>query len=730
MWTFHRTCVLLLFALLTLLLSLQIGEMWHVGHLGYNGALRSSIARNYHRYSIKKTKLAPIPSPGRIDESEFEIRFNHPPISGLLVAGAYAIFGEHPWAAKLPFILFTLLGAFFFYQIGRILWGREFGLWALFLYTIAPLVGIYGPMANYESLIVSVMFGSFYSYLKWSETKQARYLWLSLMLCTLGFWTDWPAWIFAFFIFVYALIREGKQRSLTTWESIRFPTYYALWVCLQVIIFVYYYAVILEVNRAKIEQLFKFRTKSRTGLSKTLEVILGRTEQLMIPLVAYIALVTLVSLILYTLWKKAAHQKSPTLVLAFLLCVWTPGLIYSIVFKGQFFIHCFSAYYSMPFAVFAAAGFLGWTTRYIKTHSSWSSRLYVTAMVVALGWVGISTTLEGKYTHGSPYEGKKKVIWKPFVLHNWLKTHSRDTQSILFTPSAPNKGRIVDYYLDRKQKNVYSWRQFTKHLDKGSFPHGVVSGRALWRTGLYTQMKQMGFTIFDKYVIFHPNDRQKRIQYIQAIEQPFDWFHRYFVSMTVPPHRWHHSKIFAARYELQYRKTLSAQHKTLSFKSKTSSPFEQAMLYNLMLWKKKSPGDPQMRMLEQSFLTRYDLVQASLSPYLEWKGFYNSKDPHGRTLLHFLFQVKKPFKGYKVIHNTLKHINSGKTYTPKWNAPRVYGLSWKQHEYFEVKRIIPQHFKKGRYYLQTMQKGSKPEPYHSPTFLHAPAPFMKLHKRI
>lgn len=195
-------------------LTREINEPW-VGLHDWNGAFFSQLARNFLRYPIDVHHGMPIVAAGRdvppVDERS--IYATHPPGIVWLVAGAFQVFGESEWAARLVPIVFSLA------TFAMLLWliaAAYDGMTALFaglFYAAMPMSVYYGRMVDHEAICLFCMVAASCAWVLARRRKQLSFgWWLPLVAAIwLGVWIDWSMVLFGglFSIaLIVALIRK------------------------------------------------------------------------------------------------------------------------------------------------------------------------------------------------------------------------------------------------------------------------------------------------------------------------------------------------------------------------------------------------------------------------------------------------------------------------------------------------------------------------------------------
>ncbi len=162
----------------SLLLCLEIGEPW-TGSYDANGALFSTVARNYRRYGLVATGGGQVVNSGQLEPGQFRFYMHHPPGLPVTMAASFAVFGEREWSARLVPILFTVGAAVLLWVVANELAGPLAGFFATLIFVAQPMVAFYGRMPDHEAPAAFFALALAALYLRWRR-EQGRG-WLAAM---------------------------------------------------------------------------------------------------------------------------------------------------------------------------------------------------------------------------------------------------------------------------------------------------------------------------------------------------------------------------------------------------------------------------------------------------------------------------------------------------------------------------------------------------------------------
>ncbi|MFH1849809.1 MAG: glycosyltransferase family 39 protein [archaeon] len=182
-----------------------ISEPWAGGHHGYNGALYSTVARNYLRHGYLALGFAPVTDP--VDMKKLYL--HHPPMLGIMLSFVYSVFGVHEWAARLMMAVFSVANVALVFLIARRLYDNTAGLYASVFASFFPMSVFYGTMVDVQgSMAMFFILAMALSYLKWLGGKHIGWM---IALFVLGSLVEWGIYYAVLFLVIDAMI-ENRVR--------------------------------------------------------------------------------------------------------------------------------------------------------------------------------------------------------------------------------------------------------------------------------------------------------------------------------------------------------------------------------------------------------------------------------------------------------------------------------------------------------------------------------------
>ncbi|HTL71031.1 MAG TPA: glycosyltransferase family 39 protein [Candidatus Eisenbacteria bacterium] len=162
------------------LLCLGLGGPWKSGnHSGSAGAFFSVVARNYLRYG-GATRLGQVLNTGAASPAEFDYYTHHPPLTAFLVTSGFLVFGEHEWAARLPFLLCSLAFLAALFLFARDLYDARTARIACAAAVLMPAFTAYRSLVCVLAPLLCFSMWTLYFYRKWRRRRSAGPLAASL----------------------------------------------------------------------------------------------------------------------------------------------------------------------------------------------------------------------------------------------------------------------------------------------------------------------------------------------------------------------------------------------------------------------------------------------------------------------------------------------------------------------------------------------------------------------
>ena len=218
--------VFLVLGFLALSLCHTITTPW-VEDDNWYGAVYSQAAHNNLRAGLLTTGGVPVTlyfGPLPIPQDAFYV--HHPTLLPLAVTGAFAIFGEAEWVARLVPIACSLLSVVLLWLLVRSAVGRRAATLCAAVFATLPMELHYGDMVDFEPCLVMLMLAALLCLRHWHVSGRHRWAVLAAASCLLALWMDWPGYLFVLSLAGYFLLRWWKKfplnSQLTPVHSLRF----------------------------------------------------------------------------------------------------------------------------------------------------------------------------------------------------------------------------------------------------------------------------------------------------------------------------------------------------------------------------------------------------------------------------------------------------------------------------------------------------------------------------
>jgi 4-amino-4-deoxy-L-arabinose transferase-like glycosyltransferase len=178
----------------------------------YYGALYSQAAHNNLRAGLGVTAGVPATlyfGPLPIPASGYYV--HHPTLLPLLVTGAFAIFGEHEWAARLVPIFCSLASVSLLWLLVFHAAGPRAATLSALVFAFMPMELHYGDVVNFEPCGFLPMLAALWGLQQWLATAKRRWAWLAAVSCLLALWVDWPGYLFVLCLAGWLVFQPGRR---------------------------------------------------------------------------------------------------------------------------------------------------------------------------------------------------------------------------------------------------------------------------------------------------------------------------------------------------------------------------------------------------------------------------------------------------------------------------------------------------------------------------------------
>ena len=188
-----------------------IGQPW-IGLGDGDGALFSSVARNYIQFGVSALHGGQLVTFEEISQPFGSYYLHHPPLFPLLVAASFSIFGETETATRLVSVLATLLTAVLLFVIVRRVNGPRSGMLATFFFLTYPSTIVFGRKPGYEALSLFFVVLAVWLFQRYREQPKLLGRHLLFAAIALATATDWPALFLSPALILHTIVYRKNQK--------------------------------------------------------------------------------------------------------------------------------------------------------------------------------------------------------------------------------------------------------------------------------------------------------------------------------------------------------------------------------------------------------------------------------------------------------------------------------------------------------------------------------------
>ena len=161
------------------------------------GAVYSQAAHNNLRAGVLASGGVPATlyfGPLPIPKDAFYV--HHPTLLPLLVTGAFAVFGEAEWVARLVPVTCSLASVALLWLLVRSFLGRRAAALSALFFVTLPMELHYGDMVDFEPCLVMCMLAALVCLRYWDLTRRRKWAIGAAISCQMALWMDWPGYLF------------------------------------------------------------------------------------------------------------------------------------------------------------------------------------------------------------------------------------------------------------------------------------------------------------------------------------------------------------------------------------------------------------------------------------------------------------------------------------------------------------------------------------------------------
>jgi hypothetical protein len=642
------TCCLVV----VVLCSAHIDQMFLDGHLGYAGALRGVIGRNYLRQDLVATRFAPLQNAGPTLGSEPSVRTNHPPLSGMLVGLSFAVLGPGEAAARLVPLVASLLTVLLLFAWVRRVWGTGTAVAAACLWSISPYVAIYGAMASYEPLVLLTWNLLLWAWARWHAGDRPRrsMVWAGSAVIA-GVWTDWPAVVLVSGLVAVEVVLVASRRPRRPAMALVL----GLTLVAALAALAAYDLVVLDVSGGRFQALYAMRSSlGRWDVADVAAHIAHRTAVLLTwPLVgaAGAGLAGLVAGML----RPDGRLVGPGRVLL-PLGLLVPPFALLVLLPQHAVIHCFSAWYLLPAAVVSGGAALAWLARTVARR--WGAVAGSAPVIAFLGvtlWQAALVTADGWISDGSPLEGRPRLDYRHLALARWARSMTNAGDVLVIDPATKVTGVRAWFQHDRVERRIGPHDPLDRAVGRSGGTLVLTTLERVDRGELRALLEEMGLVFMDDVLVLDTR-RPRTVDVLELREErPTAWW-LFAHSPCYPPYRFVRAP---ARREAYRRQLLGARPAALP-----RLDVARASLAELAARALLEPSGVGSGALGHAVLGRLSFRIPTSERRdcrgIAWEGGQVESTKMGATTVHLVFRTERELPDVPQVHASLTPTGTGR----------------------------------------------------------------------
>jgi len=432
-----------------MLLSRDI-DTWFTGWREDNSAVFCVFARSHIQCGLGYTKLFNVWDGIAVPSAQSSRYLNQPPLLALLAAIPMSVFGDHEWVGRSVPIATTLGSAWILMVIISRLQSPLLGLLSGLFYVMLPITAYFGRILCHESPVQFFSLLMLHGYIQWSGlygggyNRKAGVVYYTTGV-VLGIGTGWAAVIMAGLIWLWHLcrtLRDSSQLRLLLWltlvpaVSLAAVMIHILWGC--------------GWKAGWLGSLLSSRTLAPEEAISWAEWARCNWDYIRLNVswfgitaaVIYLAIVP--AILLYAVSDSPLRQivRNGTSIIPIFL-TGLQGLIWTVVFRHESYLHDYWQYFSVPFfaAAMAAVVFAAFTFFSIWTPRSAAVIAVLLVLLPAASFVG---PLEASYQIGKTGSAYNIYIHDLVSMLKGLNRYVPPNAAVMVSENYESSQRIGD----------------------------------------------------------------------------------------------------------------------------------------------------------------------------------------------------------------------------------------------------------------------------------------------
>ena len=326
------------------------------------------LAKNHIKLGLNKTKGLIV---GGKSHLGYIIRFNHPPLLHLSLAGWLKITKINEVCARIFTIMWNLLGAVLIYLITYHFFKKHrFSLVSVFTYLFMPISIFSSLFVLFEPMTLTLSLLELWGYLNLLKKKNSSFYTVAFYCGGLtAILTDWQGFFLTSWLLIHSIFFEKKKIKYTI----------KLFVGSVILCLFYFYINYIQTGRVEILGRLQSRSLPTVEFGKLINRFLFRVN-FSFGILFWISLVVFImNIIKLTISNKTRKR---FLLLSYLIILFIWPTFYTLIFLNGMYAHDFWLYYYLPFLSVSSAIVFESISKIFSYHRLLQTMLLVVLMLL------------------------------------------------------------------------------------------------------------------------------------------------------------------------------------------------------------------------------------------------------------------------------------------------------------------------------------------------------------
>ncbi|KKP60005.1 MAG: hypothetical protein UR52_C0001G0085 [Candidatus Gottesmanbacteria bacterium GW2011_GWA1_34_13] len=347
----HNIVIILILITAAGLLSININKKF-IGIHDWNGVWYGTIAKNNLKLGLLHTKLGSVKGTGDTQLSAGSYFTHYPVLFPLILTAGYYLMGVSEASLRITVSAFSLLSVLFIYLITKRIFDKKTAIYSAIFTIITPLFIYYGKMPVHEPVLLCLVLGTVYFYIKWFDSQKNKdFLGMSVFL-VISLLITWPAYFVPFLLLChYYLFHKQKKhlKLLLLLILIEISAFLLHLLHVYILTGSFFGGGLIEIFLSRISSDSTTQLYS-LNITKYLTTEIRYFSLYFTRILLFFSGVWFFTQIYYILrFKKISYKNS--IIWLFMIF----GSLYLVIFKEASFLHDYLIYYLLPFFVISSA---------------------------------------------------------------------------------------------------------------------------------------------------------------------------------------------------------------------------------------------------------------------------------------------------------------------------------------------------------------------------------------